>query len=657
MNPPSTPTDAPADEAPDAIALDQAEVDLVGSVAAGPAALRGSVLLGGGYAATIGLSLISAPLLIRHLGISEFGRYTTVLALVTVVNGLTDAGLMNIALREWASRTGEDRARFMRSLMGIRLELSAAGVVVGVLFALVAGYDSTLVIGTLVAGVGMVFTAVANLLTASLQGELRFGWVTVINLVRQVVAVALLVALVLAGAGLLPLLASTSVAGIAALALAAVLVRGRMPLRPRLRDTQWWPLVRDTLPYAAAIAVNTFYFRVTIVVMSLIAAAEQTGYFATSFRVIEVLIGVPALAIGAAFPILSRSAHSDRDRFAYATARIVDLSVIAGVGLALGVALSAPWVVRLLAGPSGAPAAPVLQIQAIALAATFLTMACGFIFLSLRRHTILLIANGGALLVNVVLTIVLVNADQAQGGAVAAAVAETSLSIGLLIALLRANVTRIGVPALLVVVVAGLAGAAPLLVSRRAPARPHLRRDRHLRGRAGGVQADPARDPSPLPARPVPSRRLRADRRGRGRRGRGAAQDQRVRGALASPTLDRRDGARHAPSRSPASHRGHSGRGRTRQRSRASRRRSSAACPRRAWSPARPRGRAQRRRARTRPEGRGRGGAGRRGESSAVRRRGTGRPRGWGPPARSRLPAPAPRPPPSAPRAGWGGAR
>ena len=469
MHPPSTPTDAPAGEPPNAIALDQAEVDLVGSEAAGPAALRGSVLLGGGYAATIGLSLISAPLLIRHLGISDFGRYTTVLALVTVVNGLTDAGLMNIALREWASRTGEERARFMRSLMGIRLELSVAGVVVGILFALVAGYDSTLVVGTLVAGVGMVFVSVSSLLTASLQGELRFGWVTVIGLVRQAVAVALLVALVLSGAGVLPLLASSSVAGVAALALAAVLVRGRMPLRPRFKDTQWWPLVRDTLPYAAAIAVNTFYFRITIVVMSLIAAAEQTGYFATSFRVIEVLIGVPALAIGAAFPILSRSARSDLDRFAYATARVVDLSVIAGVGLALIVALSAPWVVSVLAGPTGAPAGAVLQIQAIALAATFLTMAGGFIFLSLRRHTILLVANGGALVANVVLTLVLVNADQAQGGAIAAAVAETSLSIGLLIALVRADVTRIDVPALLVVVAAGLAGAAPLLVGHVHP--------------------------------------------------------------------------------------------------------------------------------------------------------------------------------------------
>jgi O-antigen/teichoic acid export membrane protein len=465
MNPPPTPTDAPAGESPEAIALDQAEVDLIGSDAAGPAALRGSVLLGGGYAATIGLSLISAPLLIRHLGISDFGRYTTVLALVTVVNGLTDAGLMNIALREWASHTGEVRGRLMASLLGIRLELSAVGVVVGVLFALVAGYDSTLVLGTLVAGVGMIFTAVANLLTASLQGELRFGWVTVINLTRQVVAVALLVALVLAGAGLLPLLASSSVAGVAVLAFAAFLVRRQMPLRPRFKDTGWLPLVRDTLPYAAAIAVNTFYFRITIVVMSLIATAQQTGYFATSFRVTEVLVGVPAVAIGAAFPILSRSAHSDPDRFANATERIVDLSVIGGVGLGLGVALSAPWVVEVLAGPAGAPAGPVLQIQAIGSAATFLTMACGFVFLSLRRHTILLVANGGALVANIVLTLVLVHADQARGGAIAAAGAETCLAIGLLIALMRAQVSRIRVAPLLITLAAGLAGASPLLVS------------------------------------------------------------------------------------------------------------------------------------------------------------------------------------------------
>jgi O-antigen/teichoic acid export membrane protein len=450
---------------PAAVTAAGSEDDLVGSSAAGPAALRGSALLGAGYAASIALSLVSAPLLIRHLGIAAFGRYTTVVAIVTIVSGLTDAGLVNIALREWATRTGQHRLRLMRSLLGIRLELSLGGVVIGVVFAAVAGFDSTLVLGTLLAGVGMVLVAVANVLTVSLQGELRFGWISTINVARQVMTVTLIVALVLAGAGLLPLLAVGIPAGLLTLVLTAALVRGRMPLSPSLRDAQWWPLVRDTLPYGAAIALNTLYFRVTIVVMSLIARPQQTGYFATSFRVIEVLIGVPALAIGAGFPILSRAAADDRQRFAKATERIVELALIAGMGFVLVVVLSAPFVVDVLAGVAGKPAGPVLQIQGLALVATFVTMALGFVLLALRRHTALLVANGGALLANIVLTLVLVPLSQARGAAIAAVISESCLAIGLLALLVSMRAARLRLTSLPVVAIAGLAGASPLLVA------------------------------------------------------------------------------------------------------------------------------------------------------------------------------------------------
>jgi O-antigen/teichoic acid export membrane protein len=438
--------------------------DLVGSPAAGPVALRGGALRSGGYALTVLLSLVSAPLLIRHLGIAGFGRYTTVVALVTIISGLTDAGLLNIALREWATRTGKDRRSIMRSLLGVRLELSAAGVVLGVGFAAVAGYRTTMVIGTLIAGTGMVLQAVSNVLTTALQGELRFGWASIIDIVRQLLVVGLIVALVLTGAGLLPFFAVSIPAGVLTLALTTLLVRGSMPLLPRLRGADRWPLIRDTLPYAAAIAVNTIYFRVTIVVMSLIATARQTGYFATSFRVTEVLVGIPALAIGAAFPILSRAARDDSERFSYATERILELALIAGAALVLVVILSAPFVIDVLAGRPGAPAAPVLQIQGIALLATFLASAAGFPLLSLRRHRALLIANSGALIANIVLTLVLVPILQARGAAIAAVVAESCLAGGQLVLLLRLREVRMPIERWSTIAAAGLLGASPLLV-------------------------------------------------------------------------------------------------------------------------------------------------------------------------------------------------
>jgi O-antigen/teichoic acid export membrane protein len=439
--------------------------DPVASAAAGPMALRGSLLRSGGYVATVLLSVVSVPLLIRHLGIAQFGRYTTVIAIATIVGGLTDAGLVNIALREWTTRTGADRSRVMRSLLGLRLELSAAGVLAGTLFALVAGYNGTLVVGTLIASCGVLLQSTANLLTAALQGELRFGWAAVIDISRQAMAVALIVILIVAGAHLLAFFAVTIPAGLVTLALTGRLVRRRMPLAPRLRGPQRWPLIRETLPYAAAIAVNTLYFRVTIIAMSLIATALQTGYFATSFRVTEVLVGVPALAIGAAFPILSRAAAEDGRRFAYAAERILELALVAGTALALGVVLSAPFVIAVLAGHKGAPAVPVLQIQGTALIGTFLAVATGFALLALRRHSALLIANGAALVTNLVLTLVLVPIDQAQGAAIAAVAAESALAIGQLLLLLRVRRTRLRVWPVIAIALGGLAGASMLLIS------------------------------------------------------------------------------------------------------------------------------------------------------------------------------------------------
>jgi O-antigen/teichoic acid export membrane protein len=438
--------------------------DIIASRSAGPRALRGSMMVSAGYAATVGLSLLSAPLLIRHLGIAEFGRYTTVISIVTIVYGLTDAGLVNVTLREWSTRTGDDRRSVIRSLLGLRLELSAAGVALGVGFAALAGYSQVLVLGTLLAGCGMVLQAISDVLTVALQGELRFGWVSIVNVSRQAVGVVLIIALVLAGAGLLPFFAVAIPAGLVTLVFTAKLVRGSMPLRPRLTGADRWPLIRETLTYAAAIAVNTIYFRVTIVVMSLIASAEQTGYFATSFRVTEVLVGIPALAVGAGFPILSRAARHDSERFKYASGRTLELALIAGTGMVLVVVLSAPFVIRVLAGPSGAPATPVLQIQGLALVSTFIVAATGFSLLSLRRHTELLVANGGALAANVALTLALIPSFQARGAAVAAGTAETCLALGLLFVLWRQARIGIGLGALRAVGVAGVAGAAPLLL-------------------------------------------------------------------------------------------------------------------------------------------------------------------------------------------------
>src|SRR3954453_14386656 len=92
------------------------DTDVLETPEAGTTALRGGALRAGGYAGGVGLSLGSAPILIHHLGVEGFGRYTTVIALVALIGVGTEAGLNAIALREFALRPGAERRVVLRHL-------------------------------------------------------------------------------------------------------------------------------------------------------------------------------------------------------------------------------------------------------------------------------------------------------------------------------------------------------------------------------------------------------------------------------------------------------------------------------------------------------------------------------------------------------------
>lgn len=413
--------------------------DVLDTSRAGGLALRGSVLRVGGYGGGMLLALVSAPLLVRHLHQTGFGRYVTALSIAMIAAGLTEGGVNTIALREFASRTGRERDAAMRGILGIRLLLSAAGVIGATVFAAAAGYSQTIVLGTAIAGVGLTIQLLQTLLSVPLQGTMRLGWVAAADLLRNCVATLLIVALVLAGAGIVPLLAVIAPACLSALLLTARLVRGSMPLRPTLHFAAYAPLLRETLPFAVAIALSSVYFRVTVVVMSLEATALQTGYFSTSFRIVEILIGLPVLVIGAAYPILTRAERDDPDRFAHATRRMFELSVVVGAWVALALELGARFATDVLGGHAAAPAAPVLRIQGLAVMATFVAVACAFPLLSLRRYPAVLVANALGLVVTLAVSLSLVPVLHARGAAIATVAAELTLAGAAILALMRAR--------------------------------------------------------------------------------------------------------------------------------------------------------------------------------------------------------------------------
>lgn len=406
---------------------------------AGGKAIRGSALRVGSFAAQLGLSLAAVPLMVRHLGPDDYGRYVTVSSIVFIIAGFTEAGLMYLGVRHYVALEGMERERYMRSLTGLRFVLTALGVLAAVGFTVITGTESVVVLGTAIVGVGTLLLLVQATYTIPLQAQLRFGTLSFIDFLRQVVLTFFVIGFVVIGTGLVPFFWATVASGVAVLAATLWFVRGELStLLPAFDLAIWRRVAHEVLPYGLAAAVGLVYFRLAVVIMSYIATPFETGIYATAFRMVEVLTSLPWLAVATGFPILVH-ARDDTDRMRFALQRMFEVSAIAGTGLALAIALGAPFAVAVVAGPGFEEAVPVLRLLGLALVTSFLVATWSFALLSKERFRSLLVANTVGVLVVAAGTLALEPSLGAQGAAIATVLGEAVLAVLYVVVLVQTD--------------------------------------------------------------------------------------------------------------------------------------------------------------------------------------------------------------------------
>jgi O-antigen/teichoic acid export membrane protein len=411
--------------------------EILDSSAAGGLVLRGGALRFIGFATSTAMSLGGVALVTRQLGVSDYGRYQTVLSLITIVGAITDAGMGTLGVREYAQRTGADRDALMRTLLGLRLALTIFGALLAAAIAAAAGYGSELVLGALLAGTGLVLTVLQTTLSIPLGATLRNGALAGLDVLRQTLTVGGFGVCALLGAGVAAYLAVPIPAGIVLIAVVVVLVRGAVPLVPAFDLREWGLLLRAAVAFAAATAVGTIYTYTAQVLTSFVSTETEAGLFAAAFRVFIVLGSVAGLLVTVAFPVLARAARDDDERLAYALNLVAQTCMIIGLGAALATVVGAPGVIEIMAGPKYADATGALRIVSLTLLATFLVAPLGFGLLSLHRHAGLLLANAAALVVSLVSVGLLASAHGAEGAALGTVLGEWTLAGGYAFALTR----------------------------------------------------------------------------------------------------------------------------------------------------------------------------------------------------------------------------
>ncbi len=439
--------------------------DVLSSAEAGGKVIRGSVWRIAGSVAGILAGLGTATLLLRHLGVTQSGRYVTVFSLVAIGSSVVDLGLNVSASRELALREPDGRRLLMANILGQRLWVAPIAVAAIVAFALLAGYPSSMQVGAALAGMGLYVVAFADALLLPLTVELRNAGLALVDFLKQAVTLACVAVLVALGAHLTAFFAVLIVVGLSVIAVTPALAGRRAFVPPRLDRAEQRMLLHRALPLAMALVLGQVYFRLVIIFMSIASDPKQTGYFGGSLRAMETLIGIPIVVAGVALPLLAAAARDDRARLRYAIEGLSEGALIAGVLVVLLAARTAEPVMRIIGSGNFVPAGAVLRIQVAALLFGALVQIWSVSLVALGRQRDLILTNGLGLLGLAVFIVALVPPFGAKGGA-AASVLGDALLAALTCWKLRACGVKVNVrPAFLGrVAVAAAAAAAALLL-------------------------------------------------------------------------------------------------------------------------------------------------------------------------------------------------
>jgi O-antigen/teichoic acid export membrane protein len=243
---------------------------------------------------------------VRLLGSTEFGKYSTATAFVGILMVLADLGIGSYISREIAR--DESQTEFLLgNMIALRLTLALGFMVFSTALAWLIGYNSDLVLGIFMSSSAQLLFAIQSSLDAALLGSQRLGASALANLLNQLILVGSGVALLLLGFGFLGLIAASLLGVTAACALNIWNMRRRGKRVRVLFNFSFWPgFLKRSLPFGLNQLALSFTYKLDSLMLGWFGSLAVVGMYNAAYNLIFTLSTLSNSINLALFPYMSR---------------------------------------------------------------------------------------------------------------------------------------------------------------------------------------------------------------------------------------------------------------------------------------------------------------------------------------------------------------
>jgi O-antigen/teichoic acid export membrane protein len=398
------------------------------------------------------LGIVVTVIIVRTLGATRYGQWSTLLAITQLVGIVGSLGLENVAVR-FATAEPEREDVWLGAVMTLRAALTVPVILVYVIAVVLISRDQTMLVTGLVMTL-LYVSGIWSTLRIAFRLRVRNDIFVAFVLANSVLWTGAVIAIAAAGGGMVELAIAFVTISLLVQGALGVLAFRTIPVRWRSSRELWPRIARLGLVVGIGGALTYAYGRVDqLLVFELSPHASEAGLYAAMYKVLETAGFVPIAVMTTLFPIMSGLYPSQPIRLRKLTQLAIDyLTIVSLGGLAFTIA-AAGAIVTLLFGPAyqeGTTALPVLM-------AAFVPICIGYVGGNMvlatglqRRYVYYAIAG---LLLNVVLNLILIPVYGFQAAAwVTLATELVVVSITLVAVLrkieMRLSLRRIGLAAL-----------------------------------------------------------------------------------------------------------------------------------------------------------------------------------------------------------------
>lgn len=340
-----------------------------------PRLLSSSVVSTAGRVIGTFLSVMTVGIVTRGLaeegGVGTYGTYATIFAFLAVVAIIADGGLYLVFTRRAAHEDPSGEARLLASVL--RLRVLSFGCALALLVLVVYGlpYPSVVRTGILLGALGIASQLITQLLLGVFQKRLRMLVPTVAEVCGRASTLFLTLLVYVSGGSILAYVGTFVAGALVTLCMNAWAVRRMLPARSLRPGPPLHTIVREAWPMGVMLMCWLIVFRVDSILLAVLRPAEELGWYALPYKVLESVLFFPAMMGGLLLPAFSRTAVLNKERLPATLSSATSLFFLLALPTVLLLFLGAPWVIAVLGGTAFHPSVPVLRILALALGALF----------------------------------------------------------------------------------------------------------------------------------------------------------------------------------------------------------------------------------------------------------------------------------------------